>query len=312
MNLEQIRNKLGTLNKPKGQKGGENRPKVDMSLYLWKPKAEGKYQIRIVKSVLDKEFPFKEVFLHYGISKYPIYALTNWGEKDPIIEFAKLLKEGEYDLDKWKLSNKIQPKMRVFAPVIVRGEEEKGVRLWEFGKEIYNQLLQLAEDEDYGDYTDVSEGRDFTINVVKGDVGGREGLKSTVTIKPKTSVLSNDAELVEKWLSEQPDILELQKTFKKTFDQLKAIFEKWLSPEEESSEASNAEASSTENEEEQSPNDGSLSDPDELLPKVDESKAKKAPAKKAAVKKSSYTPEKGKSKGKKFDALFNEDQGGQQ
>ncbi len=43
--------------------------------------------------------------------------------------------------------------MRVFAPVIVRGEEDKGVRMWEFGKEIYMQLLGIADDEDYGDPT---------------------------------------------------------------------------------------------------------------------------------------------------------------
>ncbi len=67
----------------------------------------------------------------------------------------------------------LDPKMRVFAPVIVRGEEEKGVRLWEFGKEIYMQLLGIAEDEDYGDFTDISEGRDFTVDVVTGDIGGQ-------------------------------------------------------------------------------------------------------------------------------------------
>ncbi len=35
-------------------------------------------------------------------------------------------------------------KMRVFAPVIVRGEEEQGTRLWEFGKEIYQQFLESS------------------------------------------------------------------------------------------------------------------------------------------------------------------------
>ena len=41
--------------------------------------------------------------------------------------------------------------MRIFAQVIVRGEEDKGVRLWEFGKNIYQSLLSLADDPDYGD-----------------------------------------------------------------------------------------------------------------------------------------------------------------
>ena len=79
--------------------------------------------------------------------------------------------------------------MRVFAPVIVRGEEDKGVRMWEFGKEIYMQLLGIADDEDYGDYTDINEGRDFTLEAVMGDIGGRQGLKTSIRIKPKTSPL---------------------------------------------------------------------------------------------------------------------------
>lgn len=157
MDLKSIKNKLSAL-----QTSGQKKEKVDYSKYLWKPKQEGKYQIRIVPSRFDKNNPFKEVFLHYGMSKFPMYSLINWGEKDPIVEFAKQLKQTN-DKDNWKLSKKLEPKMRVFAPVIVRGEEEKGVRLWEFGKEIYMQLLGIADDEDYGDYTDINEGRDFTV-----------------------------------------------------------------------------------------------------------------------------------------------------
>ncbi len=223
MNVDKIRERLNSLNKPKGSNGGENRQKVDMSLYLWKPKAEGKYKLRFVPSKFDKEFPFKEVLLHYGYAKFPIYALTNWGEKDPIVELIKELKSGEYVKEQWQLANKLSPKTRIFAPVIIRGEEEKGVRLWEFGKEVYNQLLQLAEDEDYGDYTNVIEGFDFTLTAVKGEVGGRQGLKSTLQIKPKPSVLSDDSEQLEKWLAEQPDILDIQKVFKKSFEALKEL-----------------------------------------------------------------------------------------
>ena len=151
MDLKSIKNKLNAL-----QTSGQKKEKVDYSKYLWKPKQEGKYQIRIVPSKLDKNNPFKEVFLHYGFSKFPIYALSNWGEKDPIVEFAKQLRQSN-DKENWKLAKKLEPKMHIFAPVIVRGEEDKGVRLWEFGKEIYLQLLGIADDEDYGDYTDIQD-----------------------------------------------------------------------------------------------------------------------------------------------------------
>ena len=199
---------------------------------LWKPKAEGKYEIRIVPSKFDKKNPFKEVYLHYGYSKFPIYALTNWGEKDPIVEFAKQLR-GTNDSDNWKLAKKLDPKMRIFAPVVVRGEEDKGVRLWEFGKEVYLQLLALAEDEDYGDFTDINEGFDFTLDAVMGDSGGRQGLKSSIRPKRKNSPLSKDASQIEFWLENQPDILELQERYKKSFDDLKMILHNFLDPENE-------------------------------------------------------------------------------
>jgi hypothetical protein len=183
-----------------------------------------------VPSKFDKSNPFKEVFVHYGFSKFPIYALTNWGEKDPIVEFAKQLRQTN-DKENWKLAKKLDPKMRVFAPVIVRGEEDKGVRLWEFGKEIYMQLLGIAEDEDYGDFTDINEGRDFTVEAVMGDIGGRQGIKCSIRVKPKTSALNPDSATIETFLEEQPDILEIQR--KMEFDALKEILQNWLNPEEE-------------------------------------------------------------------------------
>jgi hypothetical protein len=279
MDLNSIKNKLSAL-----QTSGQKKEKVDYTKVLWKPKQEGKYQIRIVPSKTDKNNPFKEVFVHYGFSKFPIYALTNWGEKDPIVEFVKQLRQSD-DKENWKLSKKLEPKMRIFAPVIVRGEEEKGVRLWEFGKEIYMQLLGIADDEDYGDYTDINEGRDFTVEAVMGDIGGRQGLKSSIRIKPKTSVLSAKKTDIELFLSEQPDILQIQR--KMEFDKLKETLQNFLNPEE----ATNADVEEEEDNEETSKKDL----PWEKNPEtVKENYSIKTPSKKTT-------------KADKFDALFEED-----
>ena len=287
MDLKSIKNKLNAL-----QTQGQKKEKVDYSKYLWKPKQEGKYQIRIVPSKLDKNNPFKEVFVHYGFSKFPIYALTNWNEKDPIVEFAKQLKQTN-DKENWKLAKKLEPKMRVFAPVIVRGEEDKGVRMWEFGKEIYMQLLGIADDEDYGDYTDINDGRDFTLEAFMGDIGGRQGLKTSIHIKPKTSPLSTDKKEIEKFLTEQPDILELQR--KHDFDKLKEVLQNWLNPED----ASDVDADEEEEVEETKPvNKGDLPWEDE---DEDEEVEVKKPAKNYELKTTK------KSKADKFDELFDED-----
>jgi len=286
MDLKSIKNKLNAL-----QTQGQKKEKVDYSKYLWKPKQEGKYQIRIVPSKLDKNNPFKEVFIHYGFSKFPIYALTNWGEKDPIVEFAKQLRQTN-DKENWKLAKKLEPKMRVFAPVIVRGEEEKGVRLWEFGKEIYMQLLGIADDEDYGDYTDINDGRDFTLEAVIGDIGGRQGLKTSIRIKPKTSPLSTDKKEIEGFLAEQPDILELQR--KMEFDKLKEVLQNFLNPEDSTDEVDHEE------EEDETVTNETSDKKDLPWEEDDEEVITKKTTK-------NYELKTKKSKADKFDALFDED-----
>lgn len=287
MDINAIKQRLNSL-----QSSGQKKEKVDYSKYYWKPKQEGKYQIRIVPSALNKENPFQEVFVHYGFSKFPIYALTNWGEKDPIVEFAKQLR-GTSEKENWQLAKKLDPKMRVFAPVVVRGEEDKGVRLWEFGKEIYMQLLGIAEDEDYGDFTDINDGRDFTVEAVTGDIGGRQGIKCSIRVKPKTSPLGTDKNEIKSWLSEQPNVLELQK--KMSFEDLKSVLEKFLNPEAESND---------EEEEVVVPAKATKSAPKDLPWEDDEAEEAPAPKANYALK---TAPTK-TSKAAKFDALFEDEE----
>ena len=114
MDLSAIKSKLGALQNQR--QGGQKR---DMTLILWKPTV-GKHSVRIVPSVHNKAYPFKELFIHYGIGNRTMISLENFGEKDPIVEFAKQLKQSS-DKENWTLAKKLEPKMRVFVPVIVRG-----------------------------------------------------------------------------------------------------------------------------------------------------------------------------------------------
>lgn len=228
MDLSKIKQKLNSFQKPAPKE------KVDYTKVFFKPKP-GKHQIRIVPSKFDKSNPFKEVYFHYGFGKFPSLALTNWGEKDPIVELSQSLRKTK-DPENWKLAKKIEPKMRVFVPVVVRGEEAQGTRLWEFGKEIYQQLLGIAADEDYGDYTNVITGRDFTLEVAEEVAMGKKFNKVTsIRIKPKESELTKDPDLLTKILNEQPDILSLNK--KPSFDELNETLKKWLGEEEAEKEA---------------------------------------------------------------------------
>lgn len=223
MDINQIKNRLNSLQNKKG--GSQN--KEERAKNFWKP-AVGKTLIRIVPSKFDKSNPFKEVYFHYGVANRSMIALTNFGEKDPIVEFASQLRKSS-EKENWQLAKKIEPKMRVFAPVIVRGEEEKGVRLWEFGKETYLELLSMVADEDIGDFSDIYEGRDLTIETVGPEVTGTKYNKSTVRPRTKITPLSDNSTQAKMWLSEQPEILTLYKKYE--YDEMKGILLTWLNPE---------------------------------------------------------------------------------
>jgi hypothetical protein len=231
MDVNKIKNRLTQFQ----NKGGGKKEQIDYTSIYWKPKP-GKHVVRVVPSKFDKDYPFREVFFHYGLTKAPILALSNFGEKDPVMEFATALRKAG-DEESLKMAKKLYPKMRVFAPVVVRGEEEKGVRLWEFGKQIYQELLGMAEDEDIGDFTDILGGRDMLITKVSPEEDG--SLYGSMSVRPRTKLtpLSDDEDLVSQWLENQPDIMSLYKRY--DFESLKEVLQNWLEPDsdEESTES---------------------------------------------------------------------------
>ncbi len=227
MDLNAIKQKLDGL-----QQKTTTGPKKDYSLIFWRPTI-GKQQIRIVPSKFNESNPFTELKFYYGITNKVMLSPLNYGEKDPIALFASKLRE-EYTKENYVLAKKLDAKNRIFVPVVVRGEEDKGVRLWQFGKQVYEELLSLAIDEEIGDYTDIVSGRDLTIETVGPESTGTPYNKSSVRVRLKSTPLSEDAKQVETWCNEQPDPNSEFKKF--TFDEMKVALEKWLSPEEDGEE----------------------------------------------------------------------------
>ena len=223
MDLNAIKQKLDGL-----QQKTTTGPKKDYSLIFWRPTI-GKQQVRIVPSKFNESNPFTELKFYYGITNKVMLSPLNFGEKDPIALFASKLRE-EYTKENYVLAKKLDAKNRIFVPVVVRGEEDKGVRLWQFGKLVYEELLALALDDEIGDYTDIVGGRDLTIETVGPESTGTPYNKSSVRVRLKSTPLSEDAKQVETWTSEQPDPTTEFKRF--TFDEMKVALEKWLSPEE--------------------------------------------------------------------------------
>ena len=226
MDLNEIKNRLAKLN----NKGGGSSSTSDFKANFWKPPVGEKSQIRIVPYKHNKDFPFSELYFYFGIGKPRMIALSNFDESDPILEFASQLRKSGNNENK-ELAKKLFPKMRTFAPVIVRGEEDKGVRFYEFGKMVYQELLGVMADEDYGDITDIQNGRDITVEVIPAAETGKMFNTTTIRVKPNQTPLVEDATQAESFLENQKEVVSLFKKY--TFDEMKDTLQGYLKPSDE-------------------------------------------------------------------------------
>ena len=215
INLDAIRGRLNKLQNTGSTKNN-----------LWKP-ANGKTQVRIVPYKFNKENPFIELYFHYNINNKSYLSPMSFGRPDPIVEFADKLKRMG-DKEDWKAAKKMEPKLRTFIPVLVRGEEGDGVRFWGFGKTVYQEILGYIADPDYGDITDPNEGRDIVVEIVSAEDSGTSYPVTTIRVKPKESALTDTKEVTDKFLNEQKNITELYSEL--SYAELKSVLEGWLNP----------------------------------------------------------------------------------
>lgn len=218
MDLSKVKAKMEALKK-------ENSGGKDYKKGRFKP-SPGKQVVRILPNKFNPDMPIQELLLHYNKGKRIMISPINFGEKDPLMEFAEKLREGDYEKEKYKLSKNVEPKSRYFAQVIVRGKESEGVKIWEFGQNVYEELLAYALDEDCGDFTDISEGRDFKLDTTSPEQNGTPYNKTTLRPNFNTSVISEDAEQVEKWLNEQENPKDLYKVY--SYQEMKQALMNWL------------------------------------------------------------------------------------
>ena len=229
MDLNAIKQRLSDMQSQASNQGGQ---KTNL---FWKPSV-GKQLIRVVPSKYNKDFPFTEMKFYYGIgSKRVMASPSNWGEKEPIEEFAKKLRSTN-DKENWRLAKKLDAKVRTFAPIVVRGQEDEGVKLWQFGKEVYQEFLNLAADDEIGDFTDINQGRDIKLSTVGPESTGTPYNKTSIGPSLKQTQLADTEDAVKQLLENQADPMKVFKPL--TYDEMKTSLQEWLSPEGEEEEGS--------------------------------------------------------------------------
>ena len=193
----------------------------------WRPQ-EGDQDIRIVPT--EDGDPFKVYHFHYNLGEGArggvLCPKRQFGENCPICDFAsKLWQEGTDDSK--KMAKSLFVRQRFFSPVIDRDNEEAGVRIWGYGKTIYETLLGLVLNPDYGDITDVDNGVDFTLTYTLPKTKGAFPQTNLVP-KRKSSALAKNKSTIKERLESVPEISTLFQ--RKSPSDVKAILESFLNP----------------------------------------------------------------------------------
>ena len=191
---------------------------------LWKPQP-GTQVVRIVPYKHNTDNPFIELYFHYDLGGKNYLSPVSFGRPDPIEEFAQKLKSTG-SKDDYRLGRKIEAKMRTFTPVVVRGEEKEGVRFWGFGKTVYQELLSIIADPDYGDITDAVSGRDVAVEFKTAEETGKSFPSTTIRVKPNQTPITEDASVLETIKESQKNITEIYQ--ERSYDELTQALNDYL------------------------------------------------------------------------------------
>ena len=216
IDIKKMREKLNKLN----DKSGKGK-----TTQYWKPIENADSSIRIVPT--EDGDPLKEFYFHYLRSEKKFQSVLcpkkNFGENCPMCDLvSKLYKEG--DEESRKMAKDMSAKQRFFSPIVVRGEEEKGVQLWGYSKTIYEELLKLMLNPEYGDITDQDEGLDLVVSSSKK--AGKMFAETSLTPKRKSSPLASRKELITEIVNHGTDFDNLFE--RKTASQVAEILDNFL------------------------------------------------------------------------------------
>lgn len=210
-NIQAIAEKLQELQnggKPRAQKE-DNGPKLP----FWKPADLGTYYIRFLPFKDKNGQPF------YGVENYASKLLIGdghrsvapfqFGEPDPIYDYLTKMGQSHQPLEVFKKLSQMRPKTSFYAPVLVRGEEEKGVQVWELSSARVKDIYTTLANPDYldEDLFHPETGRDFMVTVTdSGKVWNGYNVKDIkITERKKASPILDSKKKVADLLATIPD-----------------------------------------------------------------------------------------------------------
>tara|TARA_Y100001938_G_C7931714_1_gene349678 strand:- start:46 stop:546 length:501 start_codon:yes stop_codon:yes gene_type:complete len=126
------------------------------------------------------------------------------------------------------MAKDLTARQRFFSAVLVRGEEMEGPKVWGYGKKVYETLLNLVLNPDYGDITDAETGTD--LDLAYGKPAGASFPQTNITPKRKTTPVCIDAseDECEKLLAKIPELTSLFE--QKSSEEVGVLLDEHLNP----------------------------------------------------------------------------------
>ncbi len=200
LNIEKMKQKMSVLK-------GENKNTSENGINYWKPVENKKYTVRILP--VSSGDPFREYYLHYGVGKEHGFLCPkrNFDQDCPVCTFAtQLYKDRDKEAGNLEMAKQLFAKARFYSPIIVREEMDKGPLVWSYSRKVYEQLLELVLNPDYGDITDIHEGYDLYVTFSK--TGNEQYKSAKITPRPKPVPVCEDQQSddCKKLLDAIPDL----------------------------------------------------------------------------------------------------------
>jgi hypothetical protein len=175
---------------------------------IFRPPRGQEVQLRIVPYKHGPD-PFNELYFHYDVG--PVKSIicprsVNPADKCAICEYGQYLVQEKNDKN-FALWKRLKSRLRVYVPVLVRGQETEGVKFWGIGKNTYTSIAQLFIDPEYGDLSDPIKGRDIK---VVATAPTPQFIYGQVQVRPAAngSALSSDTKVAKDLIMNCPNVFD--------------------------------------------------------------------------------------------------------
>jgi hypothetical protein len=170
--LNSIKNKIAQLsNNGKFSNQKSSTREKAKKLTYFKPTVGQTTDVRFLPYNDGNDQPVQEIAYYDSRKLTPrrIVSPAQWGKADPISELYMEMSKERQPEPIYKFMKELKTKPSWYAWILVRGQEDKGVQIWELNRNQVMSIYSLLANPDYSDENlmDPEKGYDFSVTVTK-------------------------------------------------------------------------------------------------------------------------------------------------